>query len=91
VLQESYLKVWRHASSYDPFDRLADDLDGHHRQARRHRRVAQNGRSKRSPATDDALSQSHRTIPDPVEEMHLARLRPRRWRPLHGCPKTSAG
>ena len=48
-------------------DRLADDLDGHHRQARRHRCAAQaaaRGVRQRGRDRDDRLRD-----PDPVEEM----------------------
>ena len=76
VLQESYLKVWRHAASYDPS--IASPMTWmativRHGAIDALRKAADRGvrrrrrRCRRCPSND----------PDPVEEMHLARLRPK--------------
>jgi RNA polymerase sigma-70 factor, ECF subfamily len=75
VLQESYLKVWRHAASYDPA--IASPMTW---MATIVRHGAIDAMRKRQieafAADDDALSAVPSSDPDPVEEMHLARLRP---------------
>jgi RNA polymerase sigma-70 factor (ECF subfamily) len=76
VLQESYLKVWRHASSYDPS--IASPMTW---MAIIVRHGAIDALRKRQieafAGDDDALSAVPSNDPDPVEEMHLARLRPK--------------
>ena len=62
VLQESYLKVWRHAASYDPA--IAPPMTWMST-------IVRHG------ASDDAMAALPSNDPDPVEEMHLARLRPK--------------
>jgi RNA polymerase sigma-70 factor (ECF subfamily) len=76
VLQESYLKVWRHASSYDPA--IASPMTW---MATIVRHGAIDALRKRQieafTGDDDALAAVPSDDPDPVEEMHLARLRPK--------------
>ena len=76
VLQESYLKVWRHASSYDPS--IASPMTW---MATIVRHGAIDALRKRQieafAGDDDTLSAIASNDPDPVEEMHLARLRPK--------------
>ena len=76
VLQESYLKIWRHASSYDPA--IASPMTW---MATIVRHGAIDALRKRQieafAGDDDALSAVLSNDPDPVEEMHLARLRPK--------------
>ena len=76
VLQESYLKIWRHASSYDPA--IASPMTW---MATIVRHGAIDALRKRQieafAGDDDALSAVLSNDPDPDEEMHLARLRPK--------------
>jgi len=76
VLQESYLKVWRHAASYDPA--IASPMTW---MATIVRHGAIDALRKRQieafAGDDDALSAVPSNDLDPVEEMHLARLRPK--------------
>ena len=76
VLQESYLKVWRHAASYDPS--IASPMTW---MATIVRHGAIDALRKRQieafAGDDDALAAVASNDPDPVEEMHLARLRPK--------------
>jgi RNA polymerase sigma-70 factor, ECF subfamily len=75
VLQESYLKVWRHAASYDaaiasPMTWMATIV--------RHGAIdAVRKRQIEAFASDDEMSALPSNDPDPVDEMHLARLRPK--------------
>ncbi len=76
VLQESYLKVWRHASSYypaiaSPMTWMATIVRHGAIDAVRKRQI------EALAGDDDALSAVPSNDPDPVEEMHLARLRPK--------------
>ena len=75
VLQESYLKVWRHAASYDPA--IASPMTWMATIVR-HGAIdaCANGRSRRSAART-RCRQLPSNDPDPVDEMHLARLRPK--------------
>jgi RNA polymerase sigma-70 factor (ECF subfamily) len=76
VLQESYLKVWRHASSYDPA--IASPMTWMATIVRHGAIDAVRKRQIEALAgDDDALSAVPSNDPDPVEEMHLARLRPK--------------
>jgi RNA polymerase sigma-70 factor, ECF subfamily len=75
VLQESYLKVWRHAASYDsaiasPMTWMATIVRHGAIDAVRKRQIEAFG-------SDDEISAVPSNDPDPVEEMHLARLRPK--------------
>ncbi len=89
VLQESYLKVWRHAASYDPS--IASPMTW---MATIVRHGAIDALRKRQieafAGDDDAMSAVPSNDPDPVEEMHLARLRPKALAAFARCPKTSA-
>jgi RNA polymerase sigma-70 factor (ECF subfamily) len=76
VLQESYLKVWRHAASYDPL--IASPMTWMATIVRHGAIDAVRKRQIEAFAGDgDALSAVPSNDPDPVEEMHLARLRPK--------------
>ncbi|HVQ72250.1 MAG TPA: sigma-70 family RNA polymerase sigma factor [Bradyrhizobium sp.] len=76
VLQESYLKVWRHASSYDPS--IASPMTWMATIVRHGAIDALRKRQIEAFAGDDeALAAVPSNDPDPVEEMHLARLRPK--------------
>jgi len=76
VLQESYLKIWRHASSYDPA--IASPMTWMATIVRHGAIDALRKRQIEAFAGDgDALSAVPSNDPDPVEEMHLARLRPK--------------
>ena len=76
VLQESYLKVWRHAASYDPS--IASPMTWMATIVRHGAIDAVRKRQIEALAgDDDALSAVSSNDPDPVEEMHLARLRPK--------------
>jgi RNA polymerase sigma-70 factor (ECF subfamily) len=76
VLQESYLKVWRRASSYDPS--IASPMTWMATIVRHGAIDAVRKRQIEALAgDDDALSAVPSNDPDPVEEMHLARLRPK--------------
>ena len=76
VLQESYLKVWRHAASYDPS--IASPMTWMATIVRHGAIDAVRKRQIEALAgDDDALSAVPSNDPDPVEEMHLARLRPK--------------
>ena len=76
VLQESYLKVWRHASSYDPA--IASPMTW---MATIVRHGAIDSLRKRQieavTSDDEMMSALPSNDPDPVDEMHLARLRPK--------------
>ena len=75
VLQESYLKVWRHAASYDPS--IASPMTWMATIVRHGAIDALRKRQIEAFAGDDeALAAIPSNDPDPVEEMHLARLRP---------------
>ena len=84
VLQESYLKIWRHASSYDPA--IASPMTWMATIVRHGAIDALRKRQIEAFAGDgDALSAVPSNDPDPVEEMHLARLRPKAlaaWRQI---------
>jgi len=75
VLQESYLKVWRHASSYDPA--IASPMTWMATIVRHGAIDTLRKRQIEASAGDDAMSALPSNDPDPVDEMHLARLRPK--------------
>jgi RNA polymerase sigma-70 factor (ECF subfamily) len=75
VLQESYLKVWRHASSYDPA--IASPMTWMATIVRHGAIDALRKRQLETVAGDDEISAVRSNDPDPVEELHLARLRPK--------------
>jgi RNA polymerase sigma-70 factor (ECF subfamily) len=75
VLQESYVKVWRYAASYDraiasPMTWMATIV--------RHGAIdALRKRQLEALGSEDEMAMVASGDPDPVEEMHLARLRPK--------------
>lgn len=75
VLQESYVKVWRHAASYDkaiasPMTWMATIV--------RHGAIdALRKRQLEALGSEEEMATVASGDPDPVEEMHLARLRPK--------------
>ena len=75
VLQESYLKVWRHASSYDPA--IASPMTWMATIVRHGAIDTLRKRQIEASAGDDAMSALPSSDPDPADEMHLARLRPK--------------
>jgi RNA polymerase sigma-70 factor, ECF subfamily len=86
VLQESYLKVWRHASSYDPA--IASPMTW---MATIVRHGAIDTVRKRQieavTGDDEMMSALPSNDPDPVDEMHLARLRPKALAAFARLPK----
>ena len=75
VLQESYLKVWRHAASYDPA--IASPMTWMATIVRHGAIDTLRKRQIEAFASDDEMSALPSNDPDPVDEMHLARLRPK--------------
>jgi RNA polymerase sigma-70 factor, ECF subfamily len=75
VLQESYLKIWRHAASYDqkiasPMTLMATIIRHGAIDAVRKRQIEVAG-------CEDEMAVVAANDPDPVEEIDLARLRPK--------------
>lgn len=76
VLQESYLKVWRHASSYDPA--IAAPMTWMATIVRHGAiDVVRKRQIEAVTSDDEMMSALPSNDPDPVDEMHLARLRPK--------------
>ena len=75
VLQESYLKIWRHAASYDP--KIASPMTWMATIIRHGAIDAVRKRQLEAFGCDDEISALASNDPDPVDEMHLARLRPK--------------
>ena len=75
VLQESYLKIWRHAASYDP--KIASPMTWMATIIRHGAIDAVRKRQLEAFGCDDEIAAIASNEPDPVEEMHLARLRPK--------------
>ena len=75
VLQESYLKIWRHAASYDP--KIASPMTWMATIIRHGAIDAVRKRQLEAFGSDDEISAVASDDPDPVDEMHLARLRPK--------------
>jgi len=75
VLQETYLKIWRHAASYDPA--MASPMTWMATIIRHGAIDAVRKRQLEAFGCDDEISAIASNEPDPVEEMHLARLRPK--------------
>jgi RNA polymerase sigma-70 factor, ECF subfamily len=75
VLQESYLKVWRHAASYDPA--IASPMTWMATIVRHGAIDAVRKRQIEALASGDAMAALPSNDPDPADEMHLARLRPK--------------
>jgi RNA polymerase sigma-70 factor, ECF subfamily len=75
VLQESYVKVWRHAASYDPS--IASPMTWMATIVRHGAIDALRKRQLEALGSEDEMATIASGDPDPVEEMHLARLRPK--------------
>jgi RNA polymerase sigma-70 factor (ECF subfamily) len=75
VLQESYLKIWRHAASYDPA--IASPMTWMATIIRHGAIDAVRKRQLEAFGCDDEMAALASDDPDPVDEMHLARLRPK--------------
>jgi RNA polymerase sigma-70 factor (ECF subfamily) len=75
VLQESYLKVWRHAASYNPA--IASPMTWMATIVRHGAIDALRKRQIEAFGSEDEISAVPSNDPDPVDEMHLARLRPK--------------
>ena len=75
VLQESYVKVWRHAASYDPA--IASPMTWMATIVRHGAIDALRKRQLEVLSSEDEMATIASGDPDPVEEMHLARLRPK--------------
>lgn len=75
VLQESYVKVWRHAASYDPT--IASPMTWMATIVRHGAIDALRKRQFEALGSEEEMAAVASGDPDPVEEMHLARLRPK--------------
>jgi RNA polymerase sigma-70 factor (ECF subfamily) len=75
VLQESYMKIWRHAASYDP--KIASPMTWMATIIRHGAIDAVRKRQLEAFGCDDEMSALASNDPDPVDEIHLARLRPK--------------
>lgn len=75
VLQESYVKVWRHAASYDPA--IASPMTWMATIVRHGAIDALRKRQLEALGSEDEIAAVASSDPDPVEEIHLARLRPK--------------
>jgi RNA polymerase sigma-70 factor (ECF subfamily) len=75
VLQESYVKVWRHAASYNPS--IASPMTWMATIVRHGAIDALRKRQLEAFGSEDEMATVASSDPDPVEEMHLARLRPK--------------
>ena len=75
VLQESYVKVWRHAASYDPA--IASPMTWMATIVRHGAIDVLRKRQLEALGSEDEMAAVASIDPDPVEEMHLARLRPK--------------
>ena len=75
VLQESYLKIWRHAASYDPA--IASPMTWMATIVRHGAIDAVRKRQIEAFGGEDEIAAVASNDPDPVEEIHLARLRPK--------------
>ena len=75
VLQESYVKIWRHAASYDPS--IAAPMTWMATIIRHGAIDALRRRQLEAVGSEQEMATVASDAPDPVEEMHLARLRPK--------------
>ncbi|KRR26129.1 hypothetical protein CQ14_26950 [Bradyrhizobium lablabi] len=75
VLQETYLKIWRHAASYDPA--IASPMTWMATIVRHGAIDALRKRQVEALEAEDKIAAFASNDPDPVDEMHLARLRPK--------------
>lgn len=85
VLQESYVKVWRHAASYDPS--IASPMTCMATIVRHGAIDALRKRQLEALGSEDEMATIPSSDPDPVEEMHLARLRPKALAAFAKLPK----
>jgi RNA polymerase sigma-70 factor (ECF subfamily) len=74
VLQETYVKIWRHAASYDPA--IAAPMTWMATIVRHGAIDAVRKRQVEAFGTEDELSALSSDDPDPIDEMDLAKLRP---------------
>ena len=74
-MQETYLKIWRHAASYDPA--IASPMTWMATIVRHGAIDAVRKRQIEALGTQDEMFALASNDPDPVDEMHLARLRPK--------------
>jgi RNA polymerase sigma-70 factor, ECF subfamily len=75
VLQESYVKIWRHAASYNPA--IASPMTWMATIVRHGAIDALRKRQLEALGSEDEMATVASNDPDPVEEMHLARMRPK--------------
>ncbi|MDI1262354.1 MAG: sigma-70 family RNA polymerase sigma factor [bacterium] len=75
VLQETYIKIWHHAASYDP--KIAAPMTWMATIIRHGAIDALRKRQTEAFAPEEEIPALASNDPDPVEEMHLARLRPK--------------
>ncbi|WP_210250551.1 RNA polymerase sigma factor [Bradyrhizobium paxllaeri] len=75
VLQESYLKIWRHAASYDPA--IASPMTWMATIVRHGAIDSLRKRQLEALEAEDKIAAFASSDPDPVDEIHLARLRPK--------------
>ena len=75
VLQESYLKIWRHAANYDPA--IASPMTWMATIVRHGAIDAVRKRQIEAFGGEDEIAAVASDDPDPVEEIYLARLRPK--------------
>ena len=85
VLQETYLKVWRHAASYNPA--IAAPMTWMATIVRHGAIDAIRKRQIEAVGTEDELTTVPADNPDPVDEMDLAQLRPRALAAFARLPK----
>jgi RNA polymerase sigma-70 factor, ECF subfamily len=85
VLQESYVKVWRHAESYNPA--IASPMTWMATIVRHGAIDALRKRQLEAFGSEDEMATIASSDPDPVEEMHLARLRPKALAAFAKLPK----
>ena len=75
VLQETYLKIWRHAASYDPA--IASPMTWMATIVRHGAIDSLRKRQQEAIGCEDEIAALASDDPDPVDEIHLARLRPK--------------
>ena len=85
VLQETYLKIWHHAASYNPA--IAAPMTWMATIVRHGAIDAIRKRKIEASGTEDEMSTVPADHPDPVDEMDLAQLRPRALAAFARLPK----
>ena len=85
VLQETYLKIWHHAASYNPA--IAAPMTWMATIVRHGAIDAIRKRKIEASGTEDEMSAVPADHPDPVDEMDLAQLRPRALAAFARLPK----